>query len=105
MSSRPNGSLPSNIETPKPNGREHCKVIQLRSGKEVTILAWQDGGKDESKTKNKLTLEAASQDEEIVIKTTPDVTEIAVGQPLPKLIPERPSPPFPQWLRKANQDK
>ena len=37
LSSRPNGSLPSNIEMPKPNGKEHCKDIQLRSGKEVTI--------------------------------------------------------------------
>ena len=27
LSSRPSGSLPSNNETPKPNGKEHCNVI------------------------------------------------------------------------------
>ncbi|KAL5571985.1 hypothetical protein UlMin_021582 [Ulmus minor] len=32
LSSKPNGSLPSNTETPKPNGKEHCKAITFRSG-------------------------------------------------------------------------
>ena len=54
LSSRSNGSLPSNTETPKPNGKEHCKAIQLRSEKEVTILADQDGGMVVSKTKDKV---------------------------------------------------
>ena len=74
LSSRPNGSLCSNIETPKPNGKEHCKVIHLRSRKEITILAGQDDGKDVNKTKDKLTPVAASQEEETVTKTVSDVT-------------------------------
>ena len=52
LSSRPSGLLPSNTETPKPNGKEHCKFIQLRSGKEVTIPAEKDG-QPVNKTKEK----------------------------------------------------
>ena len=35
LSSRPQSSLPSNIEDPRREGKEHCKVINLRSGKDV----------------------------------------------------------------------
>ncbi|KAL5582344.1 hypothetical protein UlMin_014786 [Ulmus minor] len=105
LSLRPSGSLPSNTETPKPNGKEQCKVIQLRSRKEITIPVGQDDGKDVNKTKDKLTPEVASQEEEIVTKIALDVIETVAGQPLPKLIPKRPPPPFPQRLRKENQDK
>ncbi|KAH9667508.1 hypothetical protein KPL70_021064 [Citrus sinensis] len=34
VSNRPQGSLPSNTENPRREGKEHCKVINLRSGKE-----------------------------------------------------------------------
>ena len=39
LSSRQSGSLPSNTEVPQRDGKEHCKVIQLRSGKEITTPA------------------------------------------------------------------
>ena len=39
LSSRQNGALPSNTEVPQRDGKEHCKVIQLRSGKEITTPA------------------------------------------------------------------
>lgn len=35
MSSRTQGSLPSNTEDPRRDNKEHCKVINLRSGKNV----------------------------------------------------------------------
>ena len=54
LSSRPSGSLPSNTKTPKPNGKEHCKVIQLRSGKEVTSLAMTEDGQLVNKTTYKV---------------------------------------------------
>ena len=38
MSSRTQGSLPSNTEDPRRESKEHCKVISLRSGKHVDIL-------------------------------------------------------------------
>ena len=37
MSSRTQGSLPSNTEDPRRESKEHCKVISLRSGKNVDI--------------------------------------------------------------------
>ncbi|KAH9792490.1 hypothetical protein KPL71_004147 [Citrus sinensis] len=37
MSIRTQGSLPSNTEDPMREGKEHCKVINLRSGKNVDI--------------------------------------------------------------------
>ncbi|KAH9801229.1 hypothetical protein KPL71_000949 [Citrus sinensis] len=35
LSNRPQGSLPSNTEDPRREEKEHCKVINLRSGKDV----------------------------------------------------------------------
>ena len=35
MSSRTQGSLPNNTEDPRRESKEHCKVINLRSGKNV----------------------------------------------------------------------
>ena len=37
ISSRTQGSLPSNIEDPRREGKEHYKVINLRSGKNIDI--------------------------------------------------------------------
>ena len=37
ISSRTQGILPTNTEDPKREGKEHCKVINLRSGKNVDI--------------------------------------------------------------------
>ena len=37
MSSRTQGSLPNNTEDPRREGKEHCKVINLRSGKNIDI--------------------------------------------------------------------
>ncbi|KAL5580208.1 hypothetical protein UlMin_012650 [Ulmus minor] len=109
LSSRPSGSLPSSIETPKPNGKEHCKAIQLRSGKEITSSVGKDDGKIVSKTKDKVPKEESQEGEDKVQKLSPGTTASslasAVEQTFPKLIPDRPPPPFPQRLRKANQDK
>ena len=35
LSNRPQGSLPSNTEDPRREGKEHCKVINLRYGKDI----------------------------------------------------------------------
>ena len=37
MSSRPQGSLPSNTEDPRREGKEHCKAINLINEKNVDI--------------------------------------------------------------------
>ena len=38
LSNRPQGNLPSNTEDLRKEGKEHCKVINLRSVKGVDIL-------------------------------------------------------------------
>ena len=38
LSKQPQDSLPNNTEDPMREGKEHCKVINLRSGKGVNIL-------------------------------------------------------------------
>ena len=38
LSNRPQGSLPSNTEDPRREWKEHCKVINLRSAKDVHSL-------------------------------------------------------------------
>ena len=38
LSNRPQGSLPSNTKDPRRDGKEQCKVINLRSRKGVDIL-------------------------------------------------------------------
>ena len=38
LSNRPQGNLPSNIDNPRREGKEHYKVINLRSGKDADNL-------------------------------------------------------------------
>ena len=62
MSSRSQGSLPSNTEDPRREGKEHCKVINLRSEKNVDILV--------DVTKKRLELNSSQeppQDESILL--------------------------------------
>ena len=54
LSSRQNGALPSNTEVPQRDGKEHCKVIQLRSGKEIITLAGQEDDQPENKSSDKV---------------------------------------------------
>ena len=54
LSSRQNGALPSNTEVPQRDGKEHCKVIQLRSGKEITTPAGQEDEQHVDKTTDKV---------------------------------------------------
>lgn len=40
LSNRPQGSLPSNIEDPRREGKKHYKVVNLRSGKGCSYSSW-----------------------------------------------------------------
>ena len=108
LSSRQNGALPSNTEVPQRDGKEHCKVIQLRSGKEITTPAGQDAEQPENKFSDKVSEKETQAGDKEKAQTPTDSLEIsseAARQKPPKLVPEVPPPPFPQRLRKANQDK
>ena len=65
MSSRSQGSLPSNTKDPTREGKEHCKVINLRYGKDVDILV------DVTKKRLELnSLQEPPQDESILQQTS-----------------------------------
>ena len=55
LKNRPLGTLPSNTESPKRDGKEHCKAITLRGGKTL--------GAPEIKEKNQKD-HVSSQEEE-----------------------------------------
>ena len=54
LSSRQNGALPSNTEVPQREGKEHCKVIQLRNGKEIITPVGQEDEQPENKSSEKV---------------------------------------------------
>ena len=100
--------MPSNTEVPQRDGKEHCKVIQLRSGKEITTPAGQDIEQPENKSSNKVSeneTQARDKEKTQTPAVSPEISSEATRQKPPKLVPEVPPPPFPQRLRKANQDK
>ena len=53
LSSRQNVVLPSNTEVPQRDGKEHCKVIHLRSGKEITTPAGQEDSSSRTRLQKK----------------------------------------------------
>ncbi|KAL5579127.1 hypothetical protein UlMin_011569 [Ulmus minor] len=108
LSSRPSGALPSNTEVPQREGKEHCKVIQLRSGKEITTPAGQDDEQLTNKFSHKVAEKETQAGDKEPAQTPADSPKIsleAARQKPPRLVLEVPPPPFPQRLRKANQDK
>ncbi|KAL5544977.1 hypothetical protein UlMin_008761 [Ulmus minor] len=97
LSSRQNGALPSNTE-----------VIQLRSGKEITTPGGQDDEQPENRSSDKVSkkeTQAGNKEKAQTPIVFPEISSEEARQKPPKLVPEVPPPPFPQRLRKANQDK
>ena len=83
LSSRPQGSLPSDTESnPKGTGREHCNVVTLCSGKQVEV-------------KEKLEEEGSKQ---------VSCDDINLNIPLAVESPRQPKILFPQRLKKKNID-
>ncbi|XP_024039314.1 uncharacterized protein LOC127898868 [Citrus sinensis] len=79
MSSKSQGSLSSNTEDPRREGKEHCKVINLRSGKNIDILV--------DVTKKRLELNSSQeppQDESMLQQPSHQDTG-ASGQPIATL--------------------
>lgn len=61
---RPTRSLLSTTETPKPNGKEHCKTIILINVREIAISLGQNGDTNFDEANSKV-LEAGSNLEKI----------------------------------------
>ncbi|XP_062114589.1 uncharacterized protein LOC133825695 [Humulus lupulus] len=102
LKNRPQGSLPSDTENPRRDGKEHCKAINLRSGK---ILE-----NSEEKIKGSREPTSIQTEGESSKKPASEATEIgpvdtASGQQsVPVKSVPKPPPPFPQRFRKQQQD-
>ncbi|XP_062107371.1 uncharacterized protein LOC133818486 [Humulus lupulus] len=105
LRNRPQGTLPSDTENPRKDGKEHCKAVTLRSGKNVeltednctrnneptSIQSSGDKGDKAVKSKN-----LNADPEAIAAAIHP---QNATGEPTSK-----PPPPFPQRFQRQQQD-
>ncbi|XP_015387814.1 uncharacterized protein LOC107177842 [Citrus sinensis] len=133
LSNRPQGSLPSNTKNPRREGKEHCKVINLRSGKDVDnsvgvpkrriesnkgqkdtqvenesqSSTFQNANQYSSATASVESYDPAPGGEEATAPTTTDLSrakEKQFAQPAAAQQFRHP-PPFPQRFQKQQQDK
>ncbi|XP_062080747.1 uncharacterized protein LOC133785536 [Humulus lupulus] len=74
LRNRPQGTLPSDTKNPRKDGKEHCKVVTLKSGKNMEL----------------------TEDNSIAAAIPP---QNAIGKTISK-----PPPPFPQRFQKQQQD-
>ncbi|XP_039060467.1 uncharacterized protein LOC120204447 [Hibiscus syriacus] len=82
LHSRPQGSLPSDTQVTTPQGKEQCSALTLRSAKE--------------KERNEGSTSQHTNSEKLFAK------EKVASPPVENKV--RPPPPFPQWLKKHNDE-
>ncbi|XP_062114269.1 uncharacterized protein LOC133825326 [Humulus lupulus] len=78
LRNRPQGTFPSDTENPRKDGKEHCKAVTLRSGKNLELT-------EDNCTRNTIATAIPPQN--------------ATGMPISK-----PPPPFPQCFQKQQKD-
>ncbi|XP_060960878.1 uncharacterized protein LOC133031405 [Cannabis sativa] len=83
LRNRPQGTLPSDTENPRRDGKEHCKAVILRSGKVL------ESNEEEAKDKNE--------------PTSIQSRAIPHQNAAEKLL-SKPPPPFPQRFKKQQED-
>lgn len=104
LSTRPSGMLPSTIERPQREGKEHSKAITLRSGSTL--------GSPEAKRRTKqdsnLVQEEVEKDQQDDVEgeTSAEKSKADTTVPPQQLLQQhRPPPPFPQRFQKQQPDK
>ncbi|XP_060967915.1 uncharacterized protein LOC133035754 [Cannabis sativa] len=104
LKARPQGSLPSDTENPRRDGKEQCKSIHLRSGKHLKNSEEIKGSGEPTSIKN---------DEKLSKKTAQEIADTrpvdtASGQQSDSQqsapVCTKPPLPFPQRFRKQQQD-
>ncbi|KAH9768947.1 hypothetical protein KPL71_011805 [Citrus sinensis] len=103
LSNRPQGSLPNNTEDPRREWIEHCKVINLRSGKDVHSPVGHTGESSQAATFAKND-DPTPVENEVVAQTQTMTKEKHSAQPAAAQQFRHP-PPFPQRFQKQQQDK
>ncbi|KAH9735577.1 hypothetical protein KPL71_017779 [Citrus sinensis] len=108
LSNIPQGSLPSNTEDPRREGKEHCKVINLRSGKDIdSSIGVPKRRIDSNKGKEDTQVENESQffTFQNANRHSSATTSAESYDPAPSAQQFRHPPPFPQRFQKQQQDK
>ncbi|KAM6558679.1 hypothetical protein CsatA_027919 [Cannabis sativa] len=101
LKNRPQGTLPSDTENPRRDGKEHCKAVTLRSGKIIESNVAATGSKEpssiqkEGEMKKKPAISAA--------EIPPVVTASSQHSAAEKSL-QKPPPPFPQRFKKKQDD-
>ncbi|KAK9007300.1 hypothetical protein V6N11_051129 [Hibiscus sabdariffa] len=112
---RPHGSLPSNTQVTKSNGKEQCSALTLRSGKEINKDDKFGGKSMEDPTPSDVQKEPEfvidspieeDKGEKLDNEKTEEqhVNDAASATPKPVRDEVRPPPPFPQRLKKHKED-
>ncbi|KAL5573835.1 hypothetical protein UlMin_023432 [Ulmus minor] len=110
LKNRPPGTLPSKTESPKRDGKEHCKAITLRGGKTLEapeineknqkeLVSRQEEEKNEQGNVEKESREAENSGE-----NSEKSGANAAAMPHQNDQQKRPPPPFPQRFKKQQQD-
>ncbi|XP_062104242.1 uncharacterized protein LOC133815414 [Humulus lupulus] len=101
----PQGTLPSDTENTRRDGKEHCKAVTLRSGKNLELT------EDNSKSNSELTsIQSSVEKEDRVMNSKisnsdPEVIAAAIPQQNAReKSMSKPPQPFPQRFQKQQQD-
>ncbi|KAL5541145.1 hypothetical protein UlMin_044362 [Ulmus minor] len=110
LKNRPPGTLPSNTESPKRDGKEHCKAITLRGGKTLEAPEIKEKNqkylvsRQEEENNEQGNVEKESREAENSGENSEKSGANAAAMPQQNLQQTRPPPPFPQRFKKQQQD-
>ncbi|KAM6568680.1 hypothetical protein CsatB_016665 [Cannabis sativa] len=101
LKNRPQGTLPSDTENPRRDGKEHCKAVTLRSGKIIESNVAATGSKEPSsiQKEGEMKKKPATSAAEIPPVVTASSQHSAAEKPL-----QKPPLPFPQRFKKQQDD-
>ncbi|KAL5572912.1 hypothetical protein UlMin_022509 [Ulmus minor] len=110
LKNRPPGTLPSNTESPKRDGKEHCKAITLRGGKTLEAPKINEKNpkelvsRQEEENNEKGNVEKESREAENSGENSEKSGANVAAMPQQNDQQKRPPPPFPQRFKKQQQD-
>ncbi|XP_062081236.1 uncharacterized protein LOC133786038 [Humulus lupulus] len=102
LKNRPQGTFPSDTENPRRDGKEQCKVVTLRSGKNLELNEEKDKRKNEPTS-----IQIGEEKRENSASSAAEITQNAtasVQQSVTEKVLHKPPPPFPQRFKKQQQD-
>ncbi|KAM6575407.1 hypothetical protein CsatA_023734 [Cannabis sativa] len=101
LKNRPQGTLPSDTENPRRDGKEHCKAVTLRSGKIIESNVAATGSKEPSsiQKEGEMKKKPATSAAEIPPVVTASSQHSAAEKSL-----QKPPLPFPQRFKKQQHD-